>query len=83
MTLQTLVYIKGMLEREAETREKAYKKLAERLEEAEYKAEVQWNTPDSEVNDNIRALRGMRRTQRKKLREVKDALGDFMGKDWN
>lgn len=47
MRVQTLVYIKEMLEKEVETREKAVKKLRGRLAEA------------------------------------KDALEDFLQKDWN
>lgn len=47
MRVQTLVYIKEMLEKEVETREKVVKKLRERLVEAEDESGVQWNTPDS------------------------------------
>lgn len=83
MRVQTLVYIKEMLEKEVETREKAVKKLRERLAEAEDESGVQWNTPDSEVNGNVQALRSMKETQRKFLNEAKDALEDFLQKDWN
>lgn len=82
MRVQTLVYIKEILEKEAEKREKAYKKLREHLAETEDKFGVQWNTPDSEVNGNVQALRSMKETQRKLLNEAKDALEDFLQKDW-
>lgn len=83
MRVQTLVYIKEMLEKEVETREKAVKKLRERLVEAENESGVQWNTPDSEVNGNVQVLRSMKETQRKLLNEAEDALEDFLQKDWN
>ena len=83
MRVQTLVYIKEMLEKEVETREKAVKKLRGRLAEAEDESGVQWNTPDSKVNGNVHALRSMKETQRKLLNEAKDALEDFLQKDWN
>ena len=83
MTVSTLVYIKEMLEKEVETREKAVKKLRGRLVEAEDESGVQWNTPDSEVNGNVQALRSMKETQIKLLIEAKDALEDFLQKDWN
>lgn len=83
MRVQTLVYIKEMLEKEVETREKAVKKLRGRLAEAEDESGVQWNTPDSKVNGNVQALRSMKETRRKLLNEAKDALEDFLQKDWN
>lgn len=83
MRVQTLVYIKDMLEKEVETREKAVKKLRGRLVEAEDESGVQWNTPDSKVNGNVQAFRSMKETQRKLLNEAKDALEDFLQKDWN
>lgn len=49
MRVQTLVYIKDMLKKEVETREKSVKKLRERLAEAEDESGVQWNTPNSKV----------------------------------
>lgn len=82
MRVQTLVYIKEMLEKEVETREKAVKKLRGRLAEEEDESGVQWNTPDSKVNGNVQALRNMKETQRKLLNEAKDALEDFLQKDW-
>ena len=83
MTVSTLVYIKEMLEKEVETREKAVKKLRGRLVEAEDESGVQWNTPDSEVNGNVQALRSMKETQRKFLNEAKDALEDFLQHEWS
>lgn len=83
MRVQTLVYIKEMLEKEVEIREKAVKKLRGRLVEAEDESGVQWNTPDSKVNGTVQALRSMKETQRKLLNEAKDALEDFLQKDWN
>lgn len=82
MRIQTLVYIKNMLEKEVETREKAVKKVRERLTETEDESGAQWNTPDSKVNENIQALRKMKEAQRKLLNEAKDALDDFLQKDW-
>lgn len=92
MRVQTLIYIKEMLEKEVETREtlekeiktreKACKKVGERLAEAEDESGVQWNTSDSEVDRNIQALRKMKETQRKLLNEAKDALEDFLQQDW-
>lgn len=82
MRIQTLVYIKEMLEKNVETRVKACKKLRERLTEAEDESGVQWNTPDNKVNGNVQALRSMKETQRKLLNEAKDALDDFLQKDW-
>ena len=92
MRVQTLIYIKEMLEKEVETREnlereiktreKACKKVGEHLAEAEDESGVQWNTSDSEVDRNIQALRKMKETQRKLLNEAKDALEDFLQQDW-
>lgn len=92
MRVQTLIYIKEMLEKEVETREnlereiktreKSCKKLGERLAETEDESGAQWNTPDSKVNENIQALRKMKEAQRKLLNEAKDALEDFLQQDW-
>lgn len=83
MRVQTLVYIKDMLEKEIETRENACKKVKTLLAEKEDAAGVQWNTPDDKVNDNIRFLRSARATHRENLSKVEAVLEDFMGKDWN
>lgn len=83
MKIQTLIYIKEMLEKEVENKERACKKIRERLVEAEDESRVQWNTPDSKVNGNVQALRSMKETQRKLLNETKDALEDFLQKEWN
>lgn len=83
MKIQTLIYIKEMLEKEVENKERACKKIRERLAEAEDESRVQWNTPDSKVNGNVQALRSMKETQRKLLNETKDALEDFLQKEWN
>lgn len=83
MKIQTLIYIKEMLEKEVENKERACKKNRERLAEAEDESGVQWNTPDSKVNGNVQALRSMKETQRKLLNETKDALEDFLQKEWN
>lgn len=83
MRVQTLVYIKDMLEKEIETREKAVEKVKTLLAEKEDAAGVQWNTPDSKVNGNVQALRSMRETQRKLFNEVKDALEDFLQHEWS
>lgn len=83
MRVQTLVYIKDMLEKEIETREKAVEKVKTLLAEKEDADGVQWNTPDSEVNGNVQALRSMRETQRKLFNEAKDALEDFLQHEWS
>lgn len=83
MRVQTLVYIKDMLEKEIETREKAVEKVKTLLAEKEDAAGVQWNTPDSKVNGNIQALRSMKKTQRKLFNEAKDALEDFLQHEWS
>lgn len=83
MRVQTLVYIKDMLEKEIETREKAVEKVKTLLAEKEDADGVQWNTPDSEVNGNAQALRSMRETQRKLFNEAKDALEDFLQHEWS
>lgn len=83
MKIQTLIYIKEMLEKEVENKERACKKIRERLAEAEDESGVQWNTPDSKVNGNVQAFRSMKETQRKLLNETKDALEDFLQKEWN
>lgn len=83
MRVQTLVYIKDMLEKEIETREKAVEKVKTLLAEKEDAAGVQGNTPDSKVNGNVQALRSMRETQRKLFNEAKDALEDFLQHEWS
>lgn len=83
MRVQTLVYIKDMLEKEIETRENACKKVKTLLAEKEDAAGVQWNTPDSKVNGNIQALRSAKETQRKLFNEAKDALEDFLQHEWS
>lgn len=75
MRVQTLVYIKDMLEKEIETREKAVEKVKTLLAEKEDAAGVQRNTPDSKVNGNVQALRSMRETQRKYERRGLTAEG--------
>lgn len=83
MRVQTLVYIKDMLEKEIETREKAVEKVKTLLAEKEDAAGVQWNTPDSKVNGNVQALRSMRETQRKLFNEAQDVLEDFLQHEWS
>lgn len=83
MRVQTLVYIKDMLEKEIETREKAVEKVKTLLAEKEDAAGVQRNTPDSKVNGNVQALRSMRETQRKLFNEAQDALEDFLQHEWS
>lgn len=83
MRVNTLVYIKEMLEHEVETRQKAYNKAKKILEEKEDAADVNWNTPDNKVDDNIRLYRGIRKTQYSKLSEAKDALEDFLNQEWD
>ena len=79
----SLVYIKDMLEKEIETREKAVEKVKTLLAEKEDAAGVQRNTPDSKVNGNVQALRSMRETQRKLFNEAQDALEDFLQHEWS
>ena len=82
MTVSTLVYIKDMLEKEVDTRERAYKKLRDLVIEKEEESGVQWNTPDNKVNGNVQALRSMRQTQMEALNKAKGVLEDFMAQDW-
>lgn len=83
MRLNTMIYIKEMLEKEVERRKKSYKKAGDILEEKEREAGVQWNTSDDRVDDNIKLYRDIKHTQREALTEAQDALEDFLSKDWN
>ena len=79
MRLDTLVYIKALLEAEAVKREKAWKKAGKILDEKQREAGVQWNTPDSKVDDNTKLYC----IQREAFREAQAALEDFMSKEWS
>lgn len=83
MRLNTMIYIKEMLEKEVERRKKSYKKAGDILEEKEREAGVQWNTSDDRVDDNIKLYRDIKHTQREALTEAQDALEDFLSKEWN
>lgn len=83
MTVSTILFIKELLEHEVEIRRGSYQKVKKILAEKEDEADVGWNTPDSKVDDNIRLYRNLKETERKKLNEAKDALEDFLSKEWN
>ena len=83
MRLNTMIYIKEMLEKEVERRKRSYKKAGDILEEKEREAGVQWNTSDDRVDDSIKLYRDIKHTQREALTEAQDALEDFLSKEWN
>lgn len=83
MRVSSLVYIQQLLEAEVEKEKKAVEKVKTLLVEKEDATGVQWNTPDNEVNDNVRFLRSAKATHRENLSKVEAVLEDFMGKDWN
>ena len=83
MRIESIIYIKELLEAETIAKKKAWKKAGEILDEKEQEAGVQWNTPDSKVDDNIRLYRSIKENKRKAFTEAQDALEDFMRKEWN
>ena len=83
MRIETIIYIKEMLEKDIKTRQDAYNKLSKLLTKKQKESGANWRTPDENVNENIKTLRSMKRIQKELLYKEKEILVDFLQKDWN
>jgi len=83
MNLNTLIYIKDLLEENIQYMDAQYKQAADKCEKVERENGFQWNTEDKLVNDDVRRCRDTKATKREDLNRAKEALEDFMSKDWS
>lgn len=82
MKMETLCYIKKLLEEEVKNRKECYEYIDDFLRKKEDESGVQWNTPDNKVNESVKRFRNLRQVRRDALSKAKDALEDFMEHDW-
>ena len=83
MKLDTLIYIKELMEAEVSKKEKGWKKAGAILREHEDDEGVSWNTSDNLVSDDIKMYRELKNTAKEEYSRVSDFYDDFMSKEWS
>lgn len=80
MRLNTMIYIKGLMEAEVREREHEMERAKRVLQNREEAAEIScWDNSDEEIEE----LRNRVKKTRELWSKAQDALEDFLSKEWN